>query len=67
MTPTKFSSIQVRRTDKINVEAAFHGIQEYMYWVELYYEKLKLTETIEKKRVYLATDDPTVLDEAKAK
>lgn len=59
--------VQVRRTDKINVEAAFHGIQEYMYWVDLYYEKLKLTETVERKRVYLATDDPGVLNEAKAK
>ncbi|XP_066934358.1 alpha-(1,6)-fucosyltransferase-like [Clytia hemisphaerica] len=57
--------VQVRRTDKINTEAAFHGIKEYMYWVELYYERLKLRQSVEKKRVYLATDDPTVLPEAK--
>ena len=55
----------MRRTDKINTEASFHGIKEYMYWVELYYERLKLRQTVEKKRVYLATDDPTVLPEAK--
>jgi len=49
------------------VEAARHEIDEYMYWVELYYEKLKLTQVVEKKRVYLASDDPTVLTEAKEK
>ena len=60
-------SVQVRRTDKINTEAAFHGIDEYMYWVELYFEKLKLTQSVEKKRVFLASDDASVLPEAKEK
>ena len=57
----------MRRTDKINTEASFHGIDEYMYWVELYYEKLKLTQSFEKKRVFIASDDPSVLPEAKEK
>lgn len=60
-------SVQVRRTDKINLEAAFHGIEEYMYWVDLYYKKLALTETFDKKRVFIASDDATVLSDARKK
>jgi len=59
--------VQVRRTDKINLEAAFHRIEEYMYWVDLYYKKLALTQKLDKKRVFIATDDPTVLPEARKK
>lgn len=59
--------VQVRRTDKINLEAAFHGIEEYMYWVDLYYKKLALTETFDKKRVFIASDDATVLSDARKK
>lgn len=32
--------VQIRRTDKINSEAAYHHVEEYMYWVDLYYKKL---------------------------
>ncbi|KAJ7340039.1 Alpha-(1,6)-fucosyltransferase [Desmophyllum pertusum] len=59
--------VQVRRTDKINTEAAFHSIEEYMYWVDLYYNKLERTQAVEQRRVYLATDDPNLLPEAKEK
>ena len=62
-------SIHVRRTDKVGTEAAFHDIMEYMKHVEDYYTifqyqnpNLKFT-----KRVYLATDEPTVFNEARAK
>ena len=61
------SSVQVRRTDKINTEAAFHSIEEYMYWVDLYYNKLEKVQVVEKRRVYLATDDGNLLPEAKMK
>lgn len=57
----------MRRTDKINTEAAFHSIEEYMYWVDLYYNKLERVQTIERRRVYLATDDSNLLPEAKEK
>ena len=57
----------MRRTDKINTEAAFHSIEEYMYWVDLYYNKLERVQTIEQRRVYLATDDSNLLPEAKEK
>ena len=57
----------MRRTDKINTEAAFHSIGEYMYWVDLYYNKLERVQTVEQRRVYLATDDSNLLPEAKEK
>ena len=57
----------MRRTDKIFAEAAFHGIDEYMVHVEEWYEQLNLTETVEQKRVFIATDDPAVIKEAKEK
>ena len=57
----------MRRTDKINTEAAFHSIEEYMYWVDLYYNKLERVQTVEQRRVYLATDDSNLLPEAKEK
>ena len=60
-------SVQVRRTDKIHSEAAFHGIDEYMVHVEEWYQKQRMTHHIEKKRVFIATDDPTVIREARTK
>ena len=63
--PLSFYSIQVRRTDKILSEAAFHGIDEYMVHVEEWYEQLSLTQTVEQKRIFIATDEPKVIEEAK--
>ena len=59
--------VHVRRTDKINLEAAFHGIEEYMYWVDHFYERLERHKKIDKRRVFLASDDPSVLPTAKEK
>ncbi|KAG7177849.1 Alpha-(1 6)-fucosyltransferase-like 4 [Homarus americanus] len=59
--------IHVRRTDKVGTEAAFHGIEEYMSLVENYYTALKLRQPDVVKRVYLASDDPTVITEAQRK
>lgn len=59
--------VQVRRTDKINTEAAFHSIEEYMYWVDLFYNKLERVQPVKQRRVYLATDDANLLPEAKEK
>ncbi|XP_013422050.1 alpha-(1,6)-fucosyltransferase [Lingula anatina] len=59
--------IHVRRTDKVGTEAAFHSIEEYMFHVDEYYELLSRRQKIEKKRVYLASDDPGVLPEARSK
>ena len=57
----------MRRTDKINSEAALHGIDKYMVHVEEWYKQLSLTQTVEQKRVFIATDKPTVIKEAKEK
>ena len=62
-----FFRVQVRRTDKINTEAAFHSIEEYMYWVDLFYNKLERVQPVKQRRVYLATDDANLLPEAKEK
>ena len=65
--PLSFYSVNVRRTDKLIWEAAFYGIDEYMVHVEEWYEQLSLTQTVEQKRVFIATDETTVIKEAKEK
>ena len=58
--------IHVRRTDKIGTEAKFHSIDEYMYFVDDFYNKLDLKRERNsvkgktERRVYLATDEPDV-------
>lgn len=59
--------VHVRRTDKIGTEADFHGIEEYMEFVSDYFDKLELQTPGVKRRVYLATDDPKLLGEARQK
>ncbi|KAK7505522.1 hypothetical protein BaRGS_00003267 [Batillaria attramentaria] len=59
--------VHIRRTDKIAVEAAFHSLEEYMVQVDAYYNQREHHEDIDKRRVYLATDDPSVLKEAREK
>ena len=61
--------IHVRRTDKVGMEAAFHPVEEYMKYVEEYYERLEIKDgkKIEVKRVYVASDDAKVLSECRLK
>ena len=59
--------VQVRRTDKLIKEAEFHGIEEYMLHVQQYYEYLETRQTVDRRRVYIATDDARVLGDAKEK
>nr|CAG4641568.1 EOG090X03KK [Eurycercus lamellatus] len=59
--------VHVRRTDKIGTEAAFHSIDEYMFHVADYFNKLELRRKVDVRRVYLASDDPLVIPEAKKK
>ncbi|KAF2348662.1 SH3 domain, partial [Trinorchestia longiramus] len=59
--------VHVRRTDKIGTEAAFHPIEEYMRYVEEYFTDLSLTNPSVKRRVYIASDDPNVVKDAKNK
>lgn len=59
--------MHVRRTDKVGTEAAFHSLQEYMKHVERYYQQQEKIRPIDKRRIYLASDDPNVIAEAKEK
>uniref|UniRef100_A0A131YZ78 Alpha-(1,6)-fucosyltransferase n=1 Tax=Rhipicephalus appendiculatus TaxID=34631 RepID=A0A131YZ78_RHIAP len=60
--------VHVRRTDKVGTEADFHGIEEYMEYVADYFERLALKGgAVPRRRVYLATDDPKLLGEARSK
>ena len=54
----------------MGVEAAFHSLEEYMVYVDDYYDKLEARQpqlTADQRRVYLATDDPSLLKEAREK
>lgn len=59
--------MHVRRTDKVGTEAAFHGIEEYMAEVDEYYNQLEMKQNVDKRRIYLASDDPKVLADARNK
>ncbi|XP_035227197.1 alpha-(1,6)-fucosyltransferase-like [Stegodyphus dumicola] len=62
------AGIHVRRTDKIGSEAQAHKLEEYMQHAEEYFQTFELTSDQKtKRRVYIATDDPGVLQECHAK
>lgn len=54
-------SVQIIRKDKIGSP---HMLEEYMYYVEKYYELQKMSGKNLFKKIYLVTDDPTLLKEA---
>ncbi|KAL5243983.1 hypothetical protein ACI65C_011393 [Semiaphis heraclei] len=56
--------VHIRRTDKIG---SFHKLEEYMYYVEQFYKLQKMNERNVFKSIYLATDDPTLFEEASKK
>jgi len=41
--------VHVRRTDKVDTEASFHALSEYMRYVEIYYQNLKIKFNRQKK------------------
>ncbi|XP_062585008.1 alpha-(1,6)-fucosyltransferase-like [Saccostrea cucullata] len=57
--------VHIRRTDKLAAEASFHSVAEYMTYVEDYFNKLEHRMPGVQRRVFLASDDPTALPEAK--
>lgn len=59
----------MRRTDKVNREAGFYDIEQYMIHVEEWYQQYAVTNgrQADQKRVFLATDDSQLLAEAKKK
>ena len=59
--------MHVRRTDKVGTDAAFHAVDEYMIHAAEYFDKMELREKVDVRRIYLSSDDPSVLLEAKNK
>lgn len=57
--------VQVRRTDKLTAhEAGYHKVTEYMTYVEEWFEMYEQKHPGVERKVYLATDDTSVLTEA---
>ena len=66
--PFSHDSVQIRRTDKLRNEAAKHDVEEYMYHVEEFYRRLgNGTSNGATRRVFVATDEASVVDEIKTK
>lgn len=60
--------IHVRRTDKVGTEAKYHKLEEYMEHAEEYFQSIELVSLKSvKRRVYIATDEPSVLKECHQK
>lgn len=60
--------VQVRRTDKLRHDSRLIGLGEYMEAVDDFFDDLELRGTsVATRRIYLATDDPRVIKEAKEK
>ena len=59
--------MHVRRTDKVSTEAKLHQVEEYMLHVEDWFRFQEKINLVEERRVYLATDDPSVLIEVRRK
>jgi glycoprotein 6-alpha-L-fucosyltransferase len=60
-----FQRLHVRRTDKIGTEASYHSLKEYMIHAEEYFDiKDKAGGHPVKRRVFIASDDPSVISEA---
>lgn len=60
-------SIHVRRTDKLDMEASLHDVSQYVDAANEYLMTKELTQNISGKRIYIASDDATVLGEAREK
>ncbi|XP_063614217.1 alpha-(1,6)-fucosyltransferase-like, partial [Penaeus indicus] len=60
--------VQVRRTDKLRYDSRHIKLEEYMEVVDDFFDDLEIRGTkVKTRRIYLATDEPEVLEEAKAK
>ncbi|BHF78280.1 Alpha-(1,6)-fucosyltransferase [Sparganum proliferum] len=72
------ASIHVRRTDKLASEAEFHALEEYMFHVEHFFDLKEVEYGLKtgnanppswswRRRVFLASDDSSVFQEAKSR
>jgi glycoprotein 6-alpha-L-fucosyltransferase len=60
-------SVHIRRTDKVGTEAEFHAVEEYMTHVEEWFDAYEHRNPGITRKIYLASDDPGVLQETKLK
>lgn len=59
----------IRRTDKLGSEASFHALEDYMEWAKLWFhlEQHRRGKIELKRRIFIATDDKNVVNEARKK
>ena len=48
-----YFGLQVRRSDKINTEAQFHSLAEYMHYVNIVHDRMDKTQHPIKKEIYV--------------
>jgi len=62
------AAIHVRRSDK-SKEAPYQPVEAYMKHVEEFFEQIEIKngKKLEEKRVFVASDDPKILDECRQK
>ncbi|KAK6022467.1 hypothetical protein OSTOST_11835 [Ostertagia ostertagi] len=66
MIPGPIVGVHVRRTDKLIEEAKYHPVEEYMAWTDIYFQiQDRLRKRNVTRRVYIASDDPTILPKIK--
>ncbi|CEF69279.1 Alpha-(1,6)-fucosyltransferase [Strongyloides ratti] len=65
---TPIVGIHVRRTDKIGTEASFHDVTEYMNHAEIFFreKEIEMENKLDRK-VFIATDDSTVITDLRKK
>lgn len=57
--------VQIRRTDKLIKEAKLHVLDEYMEIVDDYFDRLEMSVKLKKRRIFMATDEPEVINEVR--
>ncbi|KAK4887717.1 hypothetical protein RN001_003988 [Aquatica leii] len=63
-----FVGVQIRRTDKIYyAEAKYQAVERYMDVVDEYYKSIEIKTNFTKRRVYIATEEYSVIKEVKTK
>ena len=55
--------LHVRRTDK-RKEASYHSLDEYMVHAAEWYDAYELTNPTVQRKIYLATDESRLIEEA---
>lgn len=62
--------VHIRRTDKLIADSILHSLEEYMEVVEDYFDRWEMRADVallKKRRIFIATDDPEVITEARLK